>query len=58
MGSGGGGGGGVDVSPVWMIEITPTETRYVSFEDRRRMIKAGLIGLLNALFLLRRLRRG
>lgn len=24
MGSGGGGGGGVDVSPVWMIEITPT----------------------------------
>jgi len=58
MGSGGGGGGGVDVSPVWMIEITPTETRYVSFEDRRRMIKAGLIGLLVALFLLRRLRRG
>ena len=54
---GGGGGGGVEVSPVGFIEITPEETRYVSFEDRRRVIKALVIGLLLGIFLLRRRRR-
>ena len=57
-GMGGGGGGGVSVTPVGMIEITPGETRYVSFEDRRRIIGALLIGFLVALFLLRRRRGG
>ena len=54
---GGGGGGGVEVSPVGFIEITPTETRYVSFEDRSRIIRAALIGLVIIAFLLRRRRK-
>ena len=47
----------MEVSPVGFIEITPEETRYVSFEDRRRVIKALVIGLLLGIFLLRRRRR-
>ena len=54
---GSGGGGGVEVSPVGFIEITPTETRYVSFEDRSRVIKAALLGLVIGVFLLRRRRK-
>ena len=54
---GGGGGGGVSVSPVGIIEITPGETRFISFEDRQRIIKALLIGTLVGVFLLRRRRR-
>ena len=54
---GGGGGGGVEVPPVGMIEITETETRYISFEERRAIVRAVLIGCLVALFLLRRRRR-
>ncbi|MDE2688264.1 MAG: spore germination protein GerW family protein [Chloroflexota bacterium] len=57
-GQGGGGGGGVEVTAVGMIEITPEETRYISFEDRGRLIKAGLVLALIATFLfIRRLRR-
>ena len=55
--SGGGGGGGVEVSPIGIIEITAGETRFISFEDRPRIIRAALIGSLLALFLLRRGRR-
>ena len=51
---GGGGGGGVSVSPVGIIEITAEETRFISFEDRSMLIKAGLLGVLLAAFLLRR----
>ena len=47
---GGGGGGGVEVTPVGMIEITEGETRYVSFEEARRIIKA--VVLLSVLGLL------
>ena len=54
---GGGGGGGVEVTPVGFIEITPGETRYVSFEERRRIVRNLVIGALLALFLLRRRRR-
>lgn len=54
---GGGGGGGVEVTPVGFIEITPGETRYVSFEERRRIVRTVVIGVLVALFLLRRRRR-
>ena len=39
-----------------IIEITETETRYVSFEERRNMVGAVLTGLLVALLLLRRSR--
>ena len=54
---GGGGGGGVEVSPVGFIEITPAGTRYVSFEDRSRLIRAALIGVLIGAFLLRSRRK-
>lgn len=40
---GSGGGGGVSVTPVGYIEITAGESRYVSIEERKMMIKAGLI---------------
>ena len=56
--TGGGGGGGMSVSPVGIIEVTPGETRYISFEDRRTIIRAVLLGSLLAVFLLRRRRRG
>ena len=55
---GGGGGGGVMVAPVGFIEVTAGETRYVSFEERRGIIRALVLGFLFALFLLRRRRRG
>ncbi len=55
--AGGGGGGGVEVTPVGFIEITAGETRFVSFEDKRRIIRAVVIGLLLGLFLLRKRRR-
>jgi uncharacterized spore protein YtfJ len=54
---GGGGGGGVEVTPVGFIEITPGETRYISFEERRRIVRTLVIGVLVALFLLRWPRR-
>ena len=54
---GGGGGGGIEVTPVGFIEITPGETRYVSFEERRRIVRTLVIGVLLALFPLRRRRR-
>ena len=53
-----GGGGGVEVSPVGFIEITADESRYVSFEERKRIIRAVFVGALLGIFLLRRRRRG
>ena len=54
---GGGGGGGVTVTPVGFIEITPGETRYVSIDDRRRMIRAGVITAIVGMILFRRIFR-
>ena len=54
---GGGGGGGIEVTPIGFIEITAGETRYISFEERRRIVRTLVIGALLALFLLRRRRR-
>ena len=54
---GGGGGGGIEVTPIGFIEVTPGETRYVSFEERRRIVRTLVIGVLLALFLLRQRRR-
>ena len=51
---GGGGGGGIDVTPIGFIEVTQDETRFVSFEERPRIIKAAFILSLLGLFLLRR----
>ena len=56
--TGGGGGGGVEVTPVGIIEVTAGETRFISFEERRRIVRASIFGLLAAIFLLRRRRRG
>lgn len=56
-GMGGGGGGGVEVTPVGMIEITPGETRYISFEERPKIIRAVFITVLLLLFLFRRRRK-
>ena len=53
QGTGGGGGGGIEVTPVGFIEITAGETRYVSFEERRRIVRAVVIGLIVGFFLLR-----
>ena len=58
QGRGGGGGGGVEVTPIGFIEVTTGETRYVSFEERRRIVRATVFGILIALFLLRRRRGG
>ena len=56
-GSGGGaGGGGVEVTPIGIIEVTPGDTRYISFEDRRRLIRAALIGLALGAIIFRRRR--
>ena len=59
-GQGGGGGGGVEVAAIGILEVTPEGTRYTSFEDRSRLIKAGFALGLIAMFILGRilLRRG
>lgn len=56
-GSGGGGGGAVEVTPLGIVEITAGETRYIPFEEKRRMLRILLIGVIIAAFLLRRRRR-
>ncbi len=58
MGGGGGGGGGVEVTPVGIIEVTAGDTRFISFGERRRIVQTSIFGLLAAIFLLRRRRRG
>lgn len=44
-GEGGGMGGGVDAGPVGVVEVTDAETRFVRFDDRRRLAAAFLGGL-------------
>ena len=56
-GSGGGGGGGVEVTPIGIIEVTPGDTRYISFEDRRRMIRAAFVLMALGFVLFRRRRK-
>jgi uncharacterized spore protein YtfJ len=55
QGGGGGGGGGVDVRPIGMIEITAGETRYISFEEKRRAARLILVGMVLGFLLMRRL---
>ena len=51
---GGGGGGGVEVTPVGIIEITAGETRFIPFEEKRRIVKVLVVGAVIALYLLLR----
>jgi uncharacterized spore protein YtfJ len=37
---GGGGGGGMIAKPTGVLEITPEGTRFVAFEDKRKLIAA------------------
>ena len=53
-GEGGGMGGGVDASPVGVVEITETETRFVRFADRRRLAAVFFGGLVLGGLLARR----
>lgn len=53
-GAGGGGGGGMEVRPIGFIEITTGETRFVSFEDKRRAAKVGIFGMVLGFLLVRR----
>jgi uncharacterized spore protein YtfJ len=54
---GGGGGGGIEVTPVGFIEITAGETRYVSLDERQRIVKMLVVAIVIALIVLRRGRR-
>ena len=57
-GQGGGGGGGAEVTAIGVLEISPEGTRYISFEDRGRLIKGGFaLGLIAMFFLGRMLLR-
>ena len=55
--SGGGGGGGVGAEPAGVLEITPTETRFIPFTDRKRMGAAAAAGFLMGAFFARRRKR-
>lgn len=54
---GGGGGGGVKAMPVGVIEVTPTETRFIPITDGRRMAAAAGLGLLVGMFFAHRRKR-
>ena len=56
-GFGGGGGGGVEITPMGFIEITAGETRYVSLDERQRIVKILAVAVIIGLFMLRRKRR-
>lgn len=41
-----GGGGGIACKPVGVVEITPAGTRFIAFEDTRRLVGAVLAGVV------------
>ena len=43
-GEGGGGGGGVMMAPAGALEITPEGTRFIAFDDRRKLAVAMAAG--------------
>ena len=43
---GGGGGGAVSAAPCGALEVTPEGTRFIVFEDRKRMAAALAIGFV------------
>ncbi|WP_440990860.1 GerW family sporulation protein [Haloarchaeobius baliensis] len=56
-GSGSGGGGGVSASPVGVVEVTDEGTRFVRFDDRRKLAVGAGLGLALGYLLGRRRRR-
>jgi uncharacterized spore protein YtfJ len=54
-GEGSGGGGGVRAVPAGVLEVTPDETRFIAFADKRRMAAALGAGLLLGMLMARRL---
>ncbi len=51
---GGGGGAGVAVTPVGVIEVTPADTRFIAFGDKRKLAAAMILGLFLGLLIGRR----
>ena len=45
-GDGGGGGGGVSASPVGILEVTAQETRFIPFENKKKLVGALIFGVL------------
>ena len=43
---GGGGGGGVAATPVGVVEITPSETRFIPVGETRKLALAAALGIL------------
>jgi uncharacterized spore protein YtfJ len=50
-GEGGGGGGGVRVVPLWVIEVSEQQTRFVPISDRRKLTGAALAGIALGIWL-------
>ena len=51
LGEGSGGGGGFVGKPVGYIEITPSQTRFVPINDRKRLAAAVALGVVMGLVL-------
>jgi uncharacterized spore protein YtfJ len=49
-----GGGGGIACKPIGVVEITPAGTRFIAFEDTRRLVGAVLAGVVLGLWIGRR----
>jgi uncharacterized spore protein YtfJ len=55
VGEGGGGGGGMGAVPIGVVEITPERTRFIRFNNRKKMFAAVAIGVaLGKLLAMRR----
>lgn len=53
-GEGGGGGGGVSATPLGVVEVTEEATRFVRFDDWKRLGLAACCGLIFGALLARR----
>ncbi|HZA24683.1 MAG TPA: spore germination protein GerW family protein [Dehalococcoidia bacterium] len=55
--SGMGGGGGISVRPVGVVEVSSTGTRYISFNQGRKIALSVLAGMVLGMIVFRRRRR-
>ena len=51
---GSGGGGGVAAKPIGVLEVTAAGTRFIAFEDPKRLVSAVLAGVLVGILIGRR----